>query len=169
LQDHGARLAGFEAGVRLAVDVLGQRVSDALLDQRGPHASVDLGGLEPLEDERAQRARRGADDDYIYRDEVERFVAEGVLQTVRVASSRRRPERREYVQDRIRQEGELVWRLLDDGAYVYVCGSRPMREAVRAAFVDVVAEHGARTDEEAEMYLQELEATENRYRPDVWG
>ena len=44
-----------------------------------------------------------------------------------------------------------------------------MREAVHAAFVDVVAEHGSRTPEEAEAYLQELETTQNRYRPDVWG
>jgi cytochrome P450/NADPH-cytochrome P450 reductase len=112
---------------------------------------------------------RSTDLDYIYRDEIERFVAEGVLQSVRIASSRRRPDRREYVQDRIRQEGELVWRLLQEGAYVYVCGSRPMREGVRAAFVDVVAEHGSRTRDDAESYLQRLETVEDRYRPDVWG
>jgi cytochrome P450 / NADPH-cytochrome P450 reductase len=106
--------------------------------------------------------------DYIYRDEIERFVAEGVLQVVRIASSRR-SERREYVQDRIRQEGELLWRLLQEGGYVYVCGSRPMREAVRRTFVEVVAEHGSLTAEEAEAYLLRLETTDNRYRPDVWG
>ena len=77
--------------------------------------------------------------------------------------------RREYVQDRLRAQGALVWRLLEAGAYVYVCGSQPMRDGVRAAFVDVVAEHGAMPREHAEAYLDELETTQNRYRPDLWG
>ena len=51
---------------------------------------------------------------------------------------------------------------------MYVCGSQPMREAVRAAFVDVAAEHGSLPREHAEAYVHELETTE-RYRPDVWG
>ena len=46
------------------------------------------------------------------------------------------------------------------GGYVYVCGSQPMRDAVRAAFVDVVAEHGSLPREQAEAYLHELETTE---------
>jgi sulfite reductase alpha subunit-like flavoprotein len=33
----------------------------------------------------------------------------------------------------------------------------------------VIAEHGAMPREHAEAYLHELEHTENRYRPDLWG
>ena len=80
--------------------------------------------------------------DYIYRDEIERFADEGVLNHVYLATSRERPGRRDYVQDRIREQSALVWRLLAADGYVYVCGSQPMRDAVRAAFVDVFAEHG---------------------------
>ena len=65
--------------------------------------------------------------DYIYRDEIEQFAAAGVLDHVHVAASRERPGRRDYVQDRIREQGALVWRLLTAGGYVYVCGSQPMR------------------------------------------
>jgi len=61
----------------------------------------------------------------------------------------------------------LVWRLLGAGGYVHVCGSQPMREGVRAAFIDIVTDHGLRPRERAEAYLQELETTE-RYRPDLW-
>src|SRR5579863_8393087 len=50
--------------------------------------------------------------DYIYRDEIKRFAAEGVLSHVHVATSRERPGARDYVQDRIRAQGALVWRLL---------------------------------------------------------
>jgi sulfite reductase alpha subunit-like flavoprotein len=106
--------------------------------------------------------------DYIYRDEIGQFAAEGVLNHVHVATSREPPGRREYVQDRIREQGALVWRLLAADGYVYVCGSQPMRDAVRAAFVDVVTEHGSLPHEHAEAYLHELETT-TRYRPDLWG
>jgi len=106
--------------------------------------------------------------DYIYRDEIERFAADGVLDHVHIAASRERPGRRDYVQDRIREQGALIWRLLAAGSHVYVCGSQPMRAAVRAAFADVVADHGSLPREHAEAYLQEMETTA-RYRPDLWG
>jgi cytochrome P450 / NADPH-cytochrome P450 reductase len=106
--------------------------------------------------------------DYIYRDEIERFATEGVLDHIHIAMSRERPGRREYVQDRITEQGALVWRLLRADGYVYVCGSLPMREAVRAAFADVAAEHGAMSRDQAQTYLDDLEAN-GRYRPDLWG
>ena len=106
--------------------------------------------------------------DYIYRDEIGRFAAEGVLNHVHVATSRERPGRQDYVQDRIRAQGALVWRLLAADGSAYICGSQPMRGAVRAAFVDVVTEHGSMPREQAEAYLHELETTA-RYRPDLWG
>jgi cytochrome P450 / NADPH-cytochrome P450 reductase len=107
--------------------------------------------------------------DYIYRDEIERFAAEGVLDHVHVATSREAPGPREYVQDRLREQGGLIWRLLDAGGYVYVCGSQAMRAGVRAAFVDIVSEHGSMAREHAEARLAALETTEHRYRPDLWG
>jgi sulfite reductase alpha subunit-like flavoprotein len=106
--------------------------------------------------------------DYIYRDEIGRFTAEGVLDHVHIATSREQPGRRDYVQDRIREQGALVWRLLTAEGYVYVCGSQPMRDAVRAAFVEVVAEHGSLPRGQAEAYIDELETTAH-YRPDLWG
>ena len=106
--------------------------------------------------------------DYIYRDEIGRFAAEGVLNHVHVAASRERPGCRDHVQDLIREQGALVWRLLAADGYVYVCGSQPVREAVRAAFVDVAAEHGSLPRERAEAFLGRLETT-TRYRPDLWG
>jgi cytochrome P450/NADPH-cytochrome P450 reductase len=109
--------------------------------------------------------------DFIYRDEIERFAAEAVLGHVHVATSRERPVgpgRREHVQDRIREQGALIWRLLAADGYVYVCGSRPMRDAVRAAFADVIADQGSLPRKHAEAYLRQLETTA-RYRPDLWG
>jgi sulfite reductase (NADPH) flavoprotein alpha-component len=79
------------------------------------------------------------------------------------------PDRREHVQDLLRKESSLVWRLLEAGGYVYVCGSQAMRDGVRGAFVEIVAQHGALSLEQADAYLVELEITRKRYRPDLWG
>jgi cytochrome P450/NADPH-cytochrome P450 reductase len=106
--------------------------------------------------------------DYLYRDEVDRFVTDGVLDHVHIAASREEPTRREHVQDRIRQQGRHVWRLLSEGGYVYVCGAQPMRDAVRVAFVEVLAEHGEMPRERAEALLADLENA-GRYRPDLWA
>jgi cytochrome P450/NADPH-cytochrome P450 reductase len=108
----------------------------------------------------------GLDD--IYRDEIGRFANEGVLNHVHVAASREGPNRRDHVQSQIRAHGALVWRLLAAGGYVYVCGAHPMRDGVRAAFLDVVARHGSMQRLHAEAYVAELE-TSARYRPDLWG
>jgi cytochrome P450/NADPH-cytochrome P450 reductase len=107
--------------------------------------------------------------DYIYRDEIEWFLSEGVLNDVQVCTSREDPARREYVQDRLRAHGDRVWRMLEEGAYVYVCGAQQMRDGVRAAFVDLIAEHASLPHERAESILLELETVDNRYRPDLWG
>lgn len=107
--------------------------------------------------------------DYIYRDEIELCVREGALDHLYVAMSREVPGQRDYVQDRIVAAGPLVWKLVNDGAYVYVCGSQAMRDDVRAAFVDVFAHHGKMPATVADQFLTDLEKSENRYRPDVWG
>jgi cytochrome P450 / NADPH-cytochrome P450 reductase len=111
---------------------------------------------------------RSASLDYIYRDEIARFAEGRVLDHVHIATSRDRPGVRDYVQDRIREQGALVWRLLSDGGCIYVCGSQSMRAEVRDAFVDVAAKHGTMPRAQADAYLAELETTD-RYRPDLWG
>jgi sulfite reductase alpha subunit-like flavoprotein len=112
---------------------------------------------------------RSRNTDLIYRDELELFANAGALDHVHVVTSREQPDRREYVQDRLRTHGALVWRLVQAGGYVYVCGSKPMRDGVREAFVDIVSEHGEMPREHAEAFLHELEISEKRYRPDLWG
>ena len=107
--------------------------------------------------------------DYIYREEIEEFQREGVLEHLHVAMSREVPGKRDYVQDRIVGQAALVWKMLQAGGYVYVCGSQTMRDEVRAAFVTAVGKAGRLTPAAAEAYLVAMETTEDRYRPDVWG
>jgi sulfite reductase alpha subunit-like flavoprotein len=83
-------------------------------------------------------------------------------------ASREQPGTREHVQDRIRAQGVLMNGLLAEGGYVYVCGSQPMRDGVRAAFADVLTEHRPMPRPAAVAYLDALEA-DGHYRPDLWG
>lgn len=106
--------------------------------------------------------------DYIYREEIEMFVREGVLDALHVVMSREVADKREYVQHRIVQESDLVWKLVQAGGYIYVCGSQAMRDDVRAAFVSAFARAGSLSPEDAEARMRALEA-DDRYRPDVWG
>jgi len=106
--------------------------------------------------------------DYIYRDEIEMFVREGVLEHLHVALSREVPGKRDYVQHRIAEHGALVWKLVQIGAYIYVCGAQTMRDEVRAAFVRVFVEHGSLKDRDAEAYMERMDF-EGRYRPDIWA
>jgi cytochrome P450/NADPH-cytochrome P450 reductase len=112
------------------------------------------------------RSRR---QDYIYRDEIEMFAQQGIVDHLHVVASRDGDGRHEHVDDRLREQGALLWRLLQLGGYVYVCGSQAMRVGVHQAFVDVIAHHAPMSTRAAENYLKELEMTENRYRPDLWG
>src|SRR6185312_3309110 len=105
--------------------------------------------------------------DHIYREEIEAFAKHGVLDFVHVATSRQPTEKHRYVQDQIVAQGALVWALIRQGAYVYVCGSSAMRADVRSAFVTVVAAFGGVTREQAAEYVARMEA-EQRYRTDVW-
>jgi NADPH-ferrihemoprotein reductase len=107
--------------------------------------------------------------DYIYRDEIEMYQAEGVLDHLHMAMSREVPGQRDYVQNRVAEQGPLVWKLLKQGAYVYLCGSQSMRDDCRSAFVEVIAKQGKMTPAAAEAYMVTMETTEDRYRPDVWG
>ena len=73
-----------------------------------------------------------------------------------------------YVQDRMREVGDALWQWLEEGAHVYICGdAKRMAKDVEAAFVDIVARHGARPTEEAIAYVGSLKKS-GRYQADVY-
>jgi sulfite reductase (NADPH) flavoprotein alpha-component len=73
-----------------------------------------------------------------------------------------------YVQDRLREHGAELFRWLDGGAHLYVCGdAERMAPDVHAALLEVVATHGGRTAEQAREYVADLVA-QKRYARDVY-
>lgn len=106
-------------------------------------------------------------DDFLYQVEWQRYVKEGLLTKISLAWSRDQAEKI-YVQDRVREQGAEVWRWIQQGAHIYVCGdANRMARDVEQALVAVVAEHGAMDLEQADEFLSELRI-ERRYQRDVY-
>lgn len=80
----------------------------------------------------------------------------------------RQPDK-QYVQDKLRQQHELVWELLQKDAVVYICGDAAgMAQGVRQAFLDIYQQHTSQSAADAELWLQNL-IRNNQYRTDVWS
>jgi benzoyl-CoA 2,3-dioxygenase component A len=66
---------------------------------------------------------------------------------INFAFSRVPGEPKRYVQDRIRERHDDVWRLLNDAdCYIYLCGLKGMEKGVDEAFRDVCRLHGGDWD-----------------------
>ncbi len=110
---------------------------------------------------------RNRDVDFFYEDELTAMKSTGVLTRLSLAWSRDNDEKF-YVQDRMRQVGRDLWAWLAEGAHVYVCGdAKRMANDVERALVDIVAQHGARTTDEAVAFVAELKK-KGRYQQDVY-
>jgi sulfite reductase (NADPH) flavoprotein alpha-component len=107
------------------------------------------------------------DCDFFYEDELAGMKAAGTLSRLSLAWSRDGAEKF-YVQDRMREVGRELWAWIADGAHVYVCGdAKRMARDVEAAWVEIVAAHGARTTDEAIAFVANLKKS-GRYQQDVY-
>jgi sulfite reductase (NADPH) flavoprotein alpha-component len=107
------------------------------------------------------------DYDFFYEDELTGMKAQGVLTRLTLAWSRD-GEQKIYVQDRMREVGRDLWAWLADGAHIYVCGdAKHMAKDVKRALVEVVAQFGVRSTDEAIAFVTELKKR-GRYQQDVY-
>lgn len=105
--------------------------------------------------------------DFLYQVEWQRYVKSGLLSKISLAFSRDQANKI-YVQDRLREAGLELYQWLEAGAHFYVCGdANQMAKDVQEALLDVIAEHGHKSREEAEEYLSELRRAK-RYQRDVY-
>lgn len=105
--------------------------------------------------------------DFFYREELEGLVASGALTTLTTAWSRD-GEAKVYVQDRMRERGEELWRWLKAGAHFYICGdAKRMAKDVEMALTEVAADHGLMSAAGAKDFITELKAA-GRYQADVY-
>ncbi|MEG1347384.1 MAG: NADPH-dependent assimilatory sulfite reductase flavoprotein subunit [Hafnia sp.] len=137
-------------------------------------------GIAPFRAFIQQRAAEGAEglnwlffgnphftEDFLYQVEWQRYVKEGVLSRIDLAWSRDQ-NHKVYVQDKLREQGAEVWRWIEKGAHIYVCGdANRMAKDVEQALLELLAEHGGMDAEQADEFLSELRV-ERRYQRDVY-
>ncbi len=104
--------------------------------------------------------------DFLYQLEWQKYRAEGLLNRISLAFSRDY-QSKVYVQDRLFEEAEELYRWIDKGAQLYVCGSTNLDTAVHQALVNIVQQHDQLDTQQAEQFVNNLRA-EGRYLRDVY-
>ena len=105
--------------------------------------------------------------DFYYQDELQGMQRDGLLSHLSLAFSRDQAQK-VYVQDRIREQGAELWRWLQDGAKLYICGDAShMAKDVDQALRHVAQTHGGLGVEGAVDYWRQL-SEQKRYLRDVY-
>ena len=108
-----------------------------------------------------------SDYDFFYADELNAMKTAGLLTRLSLAWSRDGAAKF-YVQDRMREVGRELWAWLAEGAHIYICGdAKRMAKDVERALVDIVAQFGARSTDEAVGFVGELKK-KGRFQQDVY-
>jgi sulfite reductase (NADPH) flavoprotein alpha-component len=108
-----------------------------------------------------------SDCDFFYSDELNAMKTSGLLTRMSLAWSRD-GDKKFYVQDRMREVGRELWTWLAEGAHVYVCGdAKRMARDVERALVDIVAQFGACSTDDAVGFVSELKK-KGRLQQDVY-
>ncbi|VDK49201.1 unnamed protein product [Anisakis simplex] len=111
---------------------------------------------------------RHPEQDYIYEEELNEYLKEGTLSELHVAFSRL-TDKKVYVQNQLWEDRETIWKAVDGGAHIYVCGdARNMARDVQNTFVKIFVEIGGKTLVEAQKLQKDLER-QRRYQADVWS
>ena len=110
---------------------------------------------------------RHPDQDFLYRAELEGFAADGICD-LQVAFSRHGADK-SYVQDVLRKERSQVWKLVEAGAKIFVCGDGSRMEPdVKRELTRLYADETDTDPATAEAWMERM-AAEGRYVLDVWA
>lgn len=105
--------------------------------------------------------------DYLYAEELSEHQTRGIT-TIIPALSRAEGQPKRYVQQAILEHASDVWKLLQEGAVIYVCGDASrMAPEVRSAFASIYQQQTGLNFAEADAWLTGLTAA-NRYLVDIW-
>jgi sulfite reductase (NADPH) flavoprotein alpha-component len=105
--------------------------------------------------------------DFLYQTEIQNWAETGVLSKVSLAFSRDQ-QYKIYVQHRILEQAPELWKWIDGGAYIYICGAKdPMSKDVDYAMLQVIERFGSKSTAQAIEYLDQLKE-QGRYLKDVY-
>ena len=106
--------------------------------------------------------------DFAYEEDFDAFMKDGILTRLDCAWSRDQAHKI-YVQHKLADNAAEIWKWIDaEGAQFFVCGdARRMAKDVDATLRKIVQEHGGKTVEQANEYVEKLKS-EKRYKRDVY-
>ncbi|AGK53471.1 assimilatory sulfite reductase (NADPH) flavoprotein subunit [Bacillus sp. 1NLA3E] len=105
--------------------------------------------------------------DFLYQTEWQKWVRDGVLTKMDVAFSRDTDEK-VYVQHRLLEHSKELFKWLQEGAVVYICGDKKhMAHDVHNTLLTIIEKEGNMSREKAEAYLADLQQ-QKRYQRDVY-
>lgn len=105
--------------------------------------------------------------DFLYQTEIQNWVETGSLSKIDLAFSRDQEEKI-YVQHKLKKKGKELYEWLQNGASVYVCGTKdPMSIDVENTLTEIIQTHGNKKEAEALEFLNDLKS-EGRYLKDVY-
>lgn len=106
--------------------------------------------------------------DFLYKDDLEQWLEEGVLSKLDLAFSRE-TENKIYVQHRIEENSAEFYKWIQAGAtIIYLCGNKDeMASGVHESLIKVLIKEGNLDETEAEAYLTEM-IKNQRYQRDVY-
>jgi sulfite reductase (NADPH) flavoprotein alpha-component len=106
-------------------------------------------------------------EDFLYQVELQDYLSRGILTHLNVAFSRDQPQK-VYVQDKLRKHAVELYKWIQDGAHIYICGDgQRMAKDVHTALLDIVSEQAGLDPDGAEVLLDDLRAS-GRYQRDVY-
>ncbi len=105
--------------------------------------------------------------DFLYQTEWQKWLKDGVLTKMDVAFSRDTDEK-VYVQHRMLEQSTELFKWLEEGAHVYICGDeKNMAKDVHNTLIEIIEKEGGMSREEAEAYLANMQQ-QKRYQRDVY-
>jgi sulfite reductase (NADPH) flavoprotein alpha-component len=105
--------------------------------------------------------------DFLYQTEWQKWLKEGVLTKMDIAFSRDTAEK-VYVQHRMLENSVELFKWLEEGAVVYICGDeKNMAHDVHKTLVKIIETEGSMTLEQAEAFLADMQQ-QKRYQRDVY-
>ena len=105
--------------------------------------------------------------DFLYQTELLKYRKDGLVDRLDVAFSRDQEEKI-YVQHRMNENGEELYKWLNEGAHFYLCGDmKRMAKDVKEALLQILKKYGNLTEEQAQDYFKNLKTT-GRFQEDVY-
>ncbi|QFQ32591.1 assimilatory sulfite reductase (NADPH) flavoprotein subunit [Buchnera aphidicola (Aphis fabae)] len=106
-------------------------------------------------------------EDFLYQIEWQKYLKNRILTKMTLAWSRDQ-EKKIYIQDKIRENGQEIWKWIEKNAHIYICGNASkMAKDVEEALLDIISQNGSMSIESSNEFLNNLRLNK-RYQRDVY-